>query len=389
MLESAPGGGAPDAPETFPGLSDMHAHPAVNSFLWGRDLRKHYWTGGRFDPLASLTDFKMLRRGGVKVLWSSVYVPEKPYLAVPPIHLLALILPSGRKLLKHSSWECLLMMMDNMERQVGRVDDFEIVRSNQELDAARAADKTAIVHTVEGGHTLDNGLADDDVDGRLERLGVLAERGVASITIAHHYPNQLAGHAIGIPKEQLKLLFWRLPIEVDPERGLTPIGAAVIERMIELRIVPDVAHCTTKARRDIYELVADRIPIVATHVGVQSMNSAPYNLDRIDAEAIASSGGVAGVIFMPYWLEETDPGDGREAIWRTMETLHDWTGSWRHVGLGTDFDGFTNPADDWDSSAKLPAVREMLGEKGLAEDDTKALLGGNARRVLRDGWRWD
>jgi hypothetical protein len=45
------------ADDAFPGLTDIHAHPAMNSFLWDRDLRRHYWTGRTFDPLASLTDF--------------------------------------------------------------------------------------------------------------------------------------------------------------------------------------------------------------------------------------------------------------------------------------------------------------------------------------------
>ena len=379
----------PDATAAgFPGLTDIHAHPANHAFLWGRDLRKHYWTGGRWDPLASLTDFKMLKEGGVKVLWSSLYVPEPNYIRVPPIHLLALLLSSGRKLLKLNSWECLLIMMDKMERQIARAgEDFALATSNATLDAVREEGKTAIVHTVEGPQGLEDGLADDDLDGRLERLDKLAFRGVASLTIAHHYPNHLAGHAVGIPDDKLKLLFWELPIEVDLDRGLSEIGAAVIERMIELRIVPDIAHCTPKARREIYELVDNRIPIVATHIGLQSLNPVPYNLDREDVEAIAASGGVVGVIFMPYWLEASHPKNGREPIWRTMETLREWSGSWKHVAIGTDFDGFTDPPDDWDSAAKLSQVHEMLEANGLSREEVEDVLGTNARRVLYEGWR--
>ena len=71
----------------LPGLTDIHAHPAMNAFLWDRDLRRHYWTGRTFDPLASLSDFKMLEKGGVKVLWSSLHVPEPNYISCPPIRL--------------------------------------------------------------------------------------------------------------------------------------------------------------------------------------------------------------------------------------------------------------------------------------------------------------
>lgn len=374
--------------DPFPGLTDVHAHPAMNAFLWGRDLRRHYWSGRTFNPLASLSDFKMLKKGGVKVLWSSLHVPEPDYFRCWRIRLVANLFPGGRMLLKENEWVCLLAMMAKMERQVARADDdFRIVKSNVELDAALADGKIAILHTVEGGQVLGAGLTDDDVDGRLARVDELAERGVASLTLTHLFPNDLAGHAEGIPAAQQSGPICDLDSGVDLERGLTDRGRAVVERMIERRMVPDVTHCTPVARREIYELVGDRIPLVASHNGVQSLNPEPYNLTEEDLRAIAASRGLVGVIFMPYWLDKDHPKKGRDAIWRTMEQLRDWSGgSWEHVAIGTDFDGFTDPPDDWNSAKKLPGVRELLEEKGLASGGVEAVLGGNARRVLREGW---
>jgi membrane dipeptidase len=373
---------------TFSGLTDIHAHPAMNAFLWDRDLRRHYWTGRAFDPLASLTDFKMLEKGGVKLLWSSLHIPEPDYFRCWLLRIAAHFTAGGRKLLKLSAWECLLVMKAEMERQVARTDRFEVARSNAELDRALATGKTAIVHTVEGGNVLGAGLEADDVPARLGRLDELADGGVASLTLAHLFPNDMAGHADAIPEATAKIPFCSLDDGVDLTRGLTPSGRAVVERMVERRIIPDVSHCTPVARREVYELVADRIPVAATHTGVQSMNPVAYNLDETDVRAIVGTGGVVGVIFMPYWLEESHPGPGLEAIWRTMDTVREWSGgSWEHVAIGTDFDGFTDPPDDCDSAAKLPLIREMLESKGVSRKDVKAVLGGNARRVLRDGWR--
>jgi membrane dipeptidase len=158
--------------------------------------------------------------------------------------------------------------------------------------------------------------------------------------------------------------------------------------MVELRMIPDVTHCTPTARREIYELVANRIPIVASHIGLQALNPVPYNLEQEDVEAIAASGGVVGVIFMPYWLKKTHPGKGLPAIWETMDTLRRWCGgSWEHVAIGTDFDGFTDPPDDCDCEAQLPKVEELLEERGLMRPEQEAVLGANARRVVRKGWR--
>ncbi len=374
---------------SFPGLTDIHAHPAMNAFLWDRDLRRHYWTGGTFNPLASLSDFKMLDKGGVKVLWSSLHIPEREYFQCKFIRLAAHLFRGGRMLLRGNAWECLLAMMAVMERQVARAEDqFELARSNAELDRIRAAGKTAIVHTVEGGHVLGAGLSPDDLAGRLARLEELAKRGVASLTLTHLFPNELGGHAEGIPEEQRKFPICRLDTRVDLSRGLTATGKALLERMVELRMIPDVTHCTPRARRDVYKLVANRVPVIASHIGVRSMNDVDYNLDEDDVRAIVASGGVVGVIFMPYWLDKAHPGPGLDAIWRTMDTLQQLSGaSWKHVAIGTDFDGFTDPPDDCDSEARLPLIREMLQANGVSRIDAEAVLGGNARRVLRDGWR--
>jgi membrane dipeptidase len=329
----------------------------------------------------------MLEKGGVKVLWSSLHIPESNYFRCWFLRLAANLTSGGRKLLKLSAWECLLAMMDIMERQVARSDRFEVARSNAELDRVLATGKTAIVHTVEGGHVLGAGLEADDLPGREARLEVLADRGVASLTLAHLFRNDLAGHAEAIPEMLRRLPVCQLDSDVDPERGLTPIGRAVVERMVGLRIVPDLTHCTPVARREIYELVADGVPVIASHDGVQSLNPVPYNLEETDVRAIAASGGVVGVIFMPYWLDASHPGPGLDAIWRTMDTVREWTGSWGHVAIGTDFDGFTDPPDDCKSEAELPRIREMLELKGISPNDVQAVLGGNARRVLRTGWR--
>lgn len=214
------------------GLTDIHAHPAMNAFLWDRDLRRHYGTGGgAFNPLASLSDFPMLARGGVRVLWSALHVPEKELLSVLPIRLLARTTSGGRMLLERDAWECLLAMHAEMERQVARADArYVVVRSNAELDAAVAADRVAIVHTVEGGHVLGAGLEAGDVDGRVARVDALSSLGVASLTLAHLFPNELAGHADGIPASPFRRL---LPsAQVDLSRGLSSVGRAVVERMV-------------------------------------------------------------------------------------------------------------------------------------------------------------
>src|SRR2546423_4620935 len=191
-------------PDAFPGLTDIHAHPAMNAWLCDRALGRHYWTGKTFDPLASLTDFPMLEQGGVKVLWSSLHIPEHDFIHFLPLWLLAHVLKSGRKLLKQTAWECLLDMKADMEEQVGAAGDrFQMAGSNAELDAVLASGRTAIVHTVEGGHVLSAGLAPDDIAKRLERVDELSAGGGAPPTIAHLVPHDPARDGDSLPEGPL------------------------------------------------------------------------------------------------------------------------------------------------------------------------------------------
>ena len=75
----------------------------------------------------------------MKVLWSSLHIPERAYFGCWLIRIAAHFTRGGRKLLKLSAWDCLLSMMAEMERQIARSGDrFELARSNQELDRALA-----------------------------------------------------------------------------------------------------------------------------------------------------------------------------------------------------------------------------------------------------------
>jgi membrane dipeptidase len=377
-----------DASTASPGLTDIHVHPAMNAYFFNRDLRRHYCSGDTFNPFASLSDFKMLEKGGVRVLWSSLHVPEKDFLKCKLLDVAVRFTRGGRKYVRLGAWECLLDMMGEMERQVARAGDrFALARSNAELDAAVASGKRAVVHTVEGGHALGSGLGPDDVEGRLARLDELAARGVASLTLAHIFPTELAGHINSIEAGLKKLPLCRLDTGVDESRGLSRLGEAVVERMVALRMLPDVTHCTEVARRRVLEVVDRRIPVVATHTGSRELNDVSYNLRPGEVRAIADTGGVVGVIFMPKWLDRVNPKQGLDAIWRTMVKFAEAAGGWEAVAIGTDFDGFTDPPDDCPDASHLPRIGEMLARNGLSAEKIAAVLGGNARRVLRLGWR--
>ena len=97
--------------------------------------------------------------------------------------------------------------------------------------------------------------------------------------------------------------------------------------------------------------------------------------------------GAIGIMFMSSTLDQTNPKKGLPAVWKTIEHIHMVTNSWDHIMLGTDFDGFTDPPDDVYNASHLGKVTGLLLEQGVEEANVKKIIGQNALRVLKKGWR--
>jgi microsomal dipeptidase-like Zn-dependent dipeptidase len=79
--------------------------------------------------------------------------------------------------------------------------------------------------------------------------------------------------------------------------------------------------------------------------------------------------------------------DSIELLCRHIDRIHELTGSYDHIGIGSDLDGYIKPA--------LPGL-EHMGRMGDLQRSLAARYGavageqicsGNALRVLRDNWR--
>jgi membrane dipeptidase len=120
-------------------------------------------------------------------------------------------------------------------------------------------------------------------------------------------------------------------------------------------------------------------------VGAYEINPSTYNLKDWEIKKIAESGGMVGVIFMNYWLMPHETKRGLNFIARTIEHFAE-VGGIDHVGFGSDFDGFTDPPDDLKDASELPRLTQRLVAEGYQHEAIIKILGGNALRVLREGW---
>ena len=397
---------------------DLHNHAVLKRFLLDRDLSssKPKLLAGMFKrafwPLSQRSTFPLLDKGDIDVVLSTCYIPEREWLDDQSLVKLALALsPEVRKrVFDPFYFDATVNMIDDMEKQITeynkKVDKSKnrpvcIVKNNNELSQCLEHKHIAMIHSIEGGHSLQGLDCETSTDMKvketeiLQHLDYFAERGVAYLTLAHFYPNLLAHPVFPYPNYGIKRSNWKhLMGAWDMNVGLSEIGKKVVERMCELKMIIDIAHCTPKARAEVYDIVGDRQNrVISSHSGVFEINPDPYNLHDWELEWFATHGGVLGIIFMNYWISPVDSPLGIKYIERTLEHAMKIGGS-DIVGIGTDFDGFTDPPDEITDMSELPRITKYLkcltgkgGKQKYSDEVIAKFLGGNALRVLKEGWR--
>lgn len=175
---------------------------------------------------------------------------------------------------------------------------------------------------------------------------------------------------------------------------LTDLGRALLEAMAELHMVLDLAHMDPEACLEALDRYEG--PLFASHA-----NPLRFRPDRPDRNLsddlirrIAERDGAVGI--MPYnlfLLPDWQHGDRKEAatmahVIAAIDHVCQITGSARHVGIGSDFDGgfgaAATPAE-FETSADLWAIGQALGTRGYTAQDIAAILGGNFLRILQAG----
>jgi membrane dipeptidase len=138
------------------------------------------------------------------------------------------------------------------------------------------------------------------------------------------------------------------------DRGLTEFGIDVVHKMNELGIVVDVSHCGAQTSMDAVNNSKD--PIIASHTFSKKL----YEHDRGKTDeflhAIAEKGGYVGVLAIPGFLTVNQ-----------ITTIEDWLDhvdyivnliGIDHVGIGTDYYGFSVPDN---LAVKIGEFMEVLG----------------------------
>ncbi|WP_055442595.1 membrane dipeptidase [Lacinutrix himadriensis] len=311
------------------------------------------------------------------------------------------------------------LQLDNFAQKIGDVTyTYRMTNSFSEVEEniAKSTDTRKIISlvpTIEGAHAFETGLLLDKNTGdeqtvlnNIEEVKNWGHKPLF-ITLAHHFYNEICGHARSINIGAIK---------DNQNRGLntdiTDLGFKVIDKLLDntnnKRILIDVKHMSTAARKTYYHLLETQyanqnIPIIVSHGAVNGKRSikewdqkdaalsdqfSDIDINFYDAEIlrIAKSKGIFGLqlderrigskkavkssrIYMPN--KKSRLRNKSELIWNQIQHCAEILNKnnlfcWETLAIGSDFDGIVNPIKGIWTSENLKDIEPYLVERADA-----------------------
>lgn len=174
--------------------------------------------------------------------------------------------------------------------------------------------------------------------------------------------------------------------------SVTSDGYALMESMADLGMILDLSHLSEEAYFQAVEAYPG--PILASHSNPRRFLPSVRGLSDEMIQLLAERNGVVGIVpynafLKPGWHQ----GDRRdevslEVVAAAIDHVCQLTGSARHVGIGTDFDGGFGVEGvplGIDTIADLQKLVPLLAERGYEPSQIADIFAGNWLRILREG----
>jgi membrane dipeptidase len=254
-------------------------------------------------------------------------------------------------------------------------DEYVVAGTVADIEHAKATGRLAVAFDLEGGEAVHDHI------GLVEAFYTL---GVRWMLIAYNRNNKLGGGC------------------QDDDTGLTDYGRAVIREMERVGMVVDCSHTGYRTARETMEYAVN--PVNFSHSNALAVTDHPRNIPDDLIRACAATGGVVNVNGIGLFLG--DPASSTDAFMRHLDHIVQVAGP-EHVGLGLDYVFDTAELEEYLKSRpdffpadkgyagqiglvepeRIPVIADAMVQRGYAESDILAILGGNNVRVARQVWK--
>lgn len=226
--------------------------------------------------------------------------------------------------------------MDMLLRRYPR--DLIKILSAADIRRAKAEKKIGIIYGFQNGAMMGKDAG---------RVDIFANLGVRIVQLTYNPANQLGDGSMA------------------PEnRGLTPFGREVIERLNAQKMIVDLSHSGEKTCLEAARV--SRAPISINHTGCRAVTDLPRNKSDAELRLVAERGGFIGIYFMPF-LNVSGHARAEDVVAHIDHAVNICGED--HVGIGTD--GTVGQIDDLQAYeavlAKEIAERRAAGISAAGE----------------------
>ena len=283
--------------------------------------------------------------------------------------------------------------------------------STKEIYAAVKEKKLGVLFGLEGGHMIENSLAN---------LDNFYTRGVRYMTLTWNNSTDWATSALdeaspnpsrgGALKDSVR------------RKGLTDFGKQVVKRMNELGMMVDLSHVGEQTFWDAISTTTK--PVIVSHSCAYALCPHRRNLKDDQIKAVGKNGGVIHLNFYSGFVDSSferrteifnkNHKTERDSLLKQnpepyfadvflFEKYADEVRALRpplslllnhldyivrligvdHVGLGSDFDGINSAPQQLDDVTAMPLITKELLKRGYSKKDIRKILGENFLRLLK------
>jgi membrane dipeptidase len=148
------------------------------------------------------------------------------------------------------------------------------------------------------------------------RVDIFADLGVRIVQLTYNPANDLGDGSMA-----------------PQNRGVTPFGQEVIERLNQARVMVDLSHSGERTCLEASRI--SKVPISINHTGCRALTDLPRNKTDAELRLVAERGGFVGIYFMPF-LNPTGHARAEDVVAHIDHAIG--VCGEDHVGIGTDGD---------------------------------------------------
>ncbi len=271
----------------------------------------------------------------------------------------------------------------------------------EDIRRAKKQAKVCALMGIEGGHAIENSLAD---------LREFYRLGVRYMTLTHNNTNDWADAHHDEPRNN----------------GLSDFGKDVVREMNRLGMLVDISHVSAKTMADALDV--STAPIIFSHSGARGLNDHTRNVPDDILKRLPKNGGVVMINFYPSFLDARTNKEENERTAKLKPQIDALKEQYKdnpeayneaerkllsenpiyvtpytrivdhidyiknlvgidYIGIGSDFDGVPFLPAGMNGMEDLPLVTYEMLKRGYSEQDIRKVLGENFLRAFSQAER--